>query len=151
VGSILLPTLEDDPATEAERLGPGADLKRLRTYTRLTEWYSTYYVLTAQRRRAMLQEPIMPERVPTKTTRLNVRTSPEQDTLIRQAAEASHTTMSEFMLESATARATQVLADRRWFQLESESYDEFKALLDRPAIFKPRLAASLRADDPFVD
>ena len=93
----------------------------------------------------------MTERVPTKTTRLNVRTSPEQDTLIRQAAAASHTTMSEFMLESATTRATQILADRRWFQLESESYDEFRALLDRPAIFKPRLSKSLQTVDPFVD
>ena len=93
----------------------------------------------------------MTERVPTKTTRLNVRTSPEQDALIRQAAAASHTTMSEFMLDSATTRATQVLADRRWFQLERESFDEFRALLDRPAIFKPRLSESMLADDPFVD
>ena len=88
---------------------------------------------------------------PTKTTRLNVRTSPEQDTLIRQAAAASHTSMSDFVLESATTRATQILADRRWFRLESEAYDEFRALLDRPAIYKPRFAESMQADDPFVD
>jgi uncharacterized protein (DUF1778 family) len=111
-----------------------------------------YDVQTRREMRApVIQESEMPERVPTKTTRLNVRTSPEQDTLIRQAAAASHTTMSEFMLESATARAAQILADRRWFQLESDSFDEFRAILDRPAIFKPRLAASLRSDDPFVD
>jgi uncharacterized protein (DUF1778 family) len=93
----------------------------------------------------------MTERASTKTTRLNVRTSPEQDALIRQAAAASHTTMSEFMLESAMTRAAHVLADRRWFPLEGDAFEEFRALLDRPAVFKPRLAASMRADDPFVD
>lgn len=93
----------------------------------------------------------MPERTSTKTTRLNVRTSPEQDALIRQAAAATHTTMSEFMLESATTRAVHVLADRRWFQLENDAFEEFRAMLDRPAIFKPRLAESMRAEDPFVD
>ena len=93
----------------------------------------------------------MSERSSTKTTRLNVRTSPEQDVLIRQAAAASHTSMSEFMLESATRRAVHVLADRRWFQLDSDAFEEFRALLDRPAIFKPRLSASMLAEDPFVD
>lgn len=93
----------------------------------------------------------MSERASMKTTRLNVRTSSEQDALIRQAAAATHTTMSEFMLESATTRAAHVLADRRWFQLENDAFEEFRALLDRPAIFKPRLAASMRAADPFVD
>lgn len=86
-----------------------------------------------------------------KTTRLNVRTSPEQDALIRQAADATHTSVSEFMLESATTRAVHVLADRRWFQLENDAFEEFRALLDRPAVFKPRLAASMREQDPFVD
>ena len=94
----------------------------------------------------------MPDRVSVKTTRLNIRTTPEQDALIRQAAAATHTTMSEFMLHSATARAGHVLADRRWFLLEDEAYDEFRRLLDRPAVVKPRLAESMRTpDDLFVD
>jgi uncharacterized protein (DUF1778 family) len=82
---------------------------------------------------------------------MNVRSSPEQDRLIRRAAAATHRSVSEFVLESATDRAARVLADRRWFDLDGEAFGRFRAMLDRPTVFKPRLAASLAADDPFID
>ena len=59
--------------------------------------------------------------------------------------------MTDFVLDSASIAAEQALADRRWFQLDAEAWDNFQALLERPVIFKPRLAALLAQEDPFVD
>ena len=83
--------------------------------------------------------------------RLNLRTSAAQASLIRRAAEASHKSMTDFVLDSATSAAEQVLADRRWFQLTDTNWTAFEAILDRPAVHKPRLAALLATSDPFVD
>jgi uncharacterized protein (DUF1778 family) len=96
------------------------------------------------------QTPEARTRTP-RDARLNLRTSTQQDALIRRAAEARGKTVSEFILDSATYAAEQVLADRRWFQLDDDAWRAFEALLDRPAVFKPRLSESLKREDPFVD
>jgi uncharacterized protein (DUF1778 family) len=83
--------------------------------------------------------------------RFNLRANAVQDNLIRRAAEARGQSVSQFVLDSATAEAEQVLADRRWFQLDEDAWRDFQAALDRPAIFKPRLNSSLNSDDPFVE
>lgn len=85
----------------------------------------------------------------TRDSRLNIRTSAKQDTLIRTAAEAQNKSVSEFMLDSATAAAEDVLADRRFFAITEESWQAFEAALDRPAVFKPSLAELLHEDSPF--
>lgn len=85
-------------------------------------------------------------------TRLNLRTSAKQDTLIRMAAEATNKTVTAFVLDSASAAAEQVLADRRWFMLDDEAWDAFQDALERPAVVKPRLAELLSEDtDLFED
>jgi len=86
-----------------------------------------------------------------KDARINVRLAPSQASLIRRAAEASSTSVSEFVIGSAAVAAEQVLADRRWFTLDEESWRAFEELLERPAEYKPRLAELLAADDVFVD
>ncbi len=83
--------------------------------------------------------------------RVNLRASTAQMEKIRQAAESTDTTMTDFILASAVQAADQVLADRRWFSLNDAEWEEFLATLDRPAVFKPRLAALLEAPDPFTD
>jgi uncharacterized protein (DUF1778 family) len=90
------------------------------------------------------------ESTSSRDARLNLRTTSAQASLIRRAAEASHKSMTDFVLESATSAAEQVLADRRWFQLTDINWTEFEAILDRPAIHKPRLAALLESEDPFI-
>ena len=67
-----------------------------------------------------------------KDQRINLRAEARQEALVRQAASASHTSMSEFILSSAVERAERVLADRRRFEASAEQYDEFVALLDAP-------------------
>lgn len=80
--------------------------------------------------------------------RLNIRTSTEQQQIIRSAAAALDKSVTEFVLESATTNAERVLADRRWFMLSAGAWEEFEALLDAPVSDTPRLAALL--DEPTV-
>jgi len=75
--------------------------------------------------------------------RLNLRTSSQQQQLIRSAAAALDKSVTDFVLESATANAERVLADRRWFMISEEAWDDFQALLDAPVTRTPKLAALL--------
>ena len=86
---------------------------------------------------------------PARDSRLNIRTSAKQDTLIRHAAQAVDKSVSEFVLDSATATAEHVLADRRYFAVSDEAWHAFEAALGRPAVFKPRLHDLLAEDSPF--
>jgi len=71
--------------------------------------------------------------------RLNLRASQQQQQLIRKAAAALNKSMTDFVLESATANAERVLADRRWFVLSGEDWGRFEALLDAPVLDTPKL------------
>jgi uncharacterized protein (DUF1778 family) len=82
-------------------------------------------------------------------SRLNLRTSSRQDDLIRRAASALDKSVTDFVLESATAQAERVLTDRRWFALDDERWAEFEALLDAPAPAMPKLRALLTAPTVF--
>jgi uncharacterized protein (DUF1778 family) len=75
--------------------------------------------------------------------RLNIRASSQQQQLIRSAAAAVDKSVTDFVLESATANAERVLADRRWFVLTDEAWADFEALLDAPATRTSKLAALL--------
>lgn len=67
-----------------------------------------------------------------KSQRINLRASERQEALLRQAAEAADTSLTDFILGSAVERAERVLADRRWFVATSMEYEEFVRLLDQP-------------------
>ncbi len=71
--------------------------------------------------------------------RLNLRTSSQQQQLIRNAAAALDKSVTDFVLESATTNAERVLADRRWFLLSDEAWDDFQELLDAPVDRTPKL------------
>lgn len=81
--------------------------------------------------------------------RLTMRTTARQRTLIQQAASAVDKSVTEFVLDSASVAAERVLADRRWFLLDSQRWEDFSALLERPVIHKPRLKALLDSPVPF--
>lgn len=84
-------------------------------------------------------------------TRLNLRASARQDALIRMAARASNKTVTDFVLDSASNAAEQVLADRRWFMLDDSAWSAFEDILERPAVTKPRLAELLSEESPFSE
>ena len=68
-----------------------------------------------------------------KRHRLEVRVTPEQDALIRQAADLEHATVTSFVLDTVTARAATVIEQRRDLALSNEAFDRFMAELDKPA------------------
>lgn len=78
-----------------------------------------------------------------RASRLNLRTSAQQQQLIRSAAAASDKTVTEFVLESAMSHAERILTDRRWFVLSEEAWDDFETLLDAPVSRTPKLTALL--------
>ncbi len=75
----------------------------------------------------------------TKTERIAVRVTPEQDALIRRAAEVEGTDLTNFTVTATLAHARDVLADRRLFALDDAAWAEFQARLDRPVVSKPAL------------
>jgi uncharacterized protein (DUF1778 family) len=83
--------------------------------------------------------------------RLSLRVPKSQAALIRRAADAQDKSLTDFVVSSASAAAEQVLADRRWFRLDDSAWESFEALLDRPAVFKPRLNELMNSRDRFVD
>jgi uncharacterized protein (DUF1778 family) len=83
--------------------------------------------------------------------RINLRASARQEQLLKQAAAATDRTMTDFVLETAVVEAERVLADRRWFLIDDERWDEFQQLLDRPARELPKLRALLADQSPFAD
>jgi len=85
---------------------------------------------------------------PARTEKLDLRLTPTAKRLLQDAAAASGRTVSEFVLESALARAEATLPDRRRFGLDAEAWGAFLAALDAPPQTPPRLARLL--DQPSV-
>lgn len=68
----------------------------------------------------------------TKNRRLDIRVRPDEDALIRAAAERRSQTVSEFLVESAIARAEIELTEHTHFVLTGADWDAFVSALDRP-------------------
>ncbi|MCV7052661.1 DUF1778 domain-containing protein [Mycobacterium heidelbergense] len=83
--------------------------------------------------------------------RLNFRVSAQQQQLIRQAAEATESTVTDFILDSVLESAERVLADRRWFVASEEQWAKFQALLDAPLEPMPKLHRLLQRESPFAE
>ena len=69
----------------------------------------------------------------TRTARLGLRTTPAQEAVLRRAAEVSHKSMTDFILDSACQAAEQTLLDQRLFMLTAKQAQSLLDLLDRPA------------------
>jgi len=74
-----------------------------------------------------------------RTEKIDLRITPHAKRALQSAAEATHKTLSDFVLESALARADSVLADQRVFQLNEKQWKAFQAALDAPPKARPRL------------
>lgn len=76
---------------------------------------------------------------PSRRQRLEVRVTPEQDALIREAADLEHTTVTAFVLETVTGRAKRVLKQHQDLVLSNKAFDRFITELDKPATAVPEL------------
>jgi uncharacterized protein (DUF1778 family) len=85
----------------------------------------------------------MPART-TRSEKLDLRLTRDAKRALQAAAAASHRSVSEFVLESALARADEALADRRTFGVNSTQWKAFLAALDAPPRPLPRLERLLK-------
>lgn len=74
-----------------------------------------------------------------RSEKLDLRLTREAKAALRIAAEATNRSVSEFVLESALARADEALADRRSFGLSATQWKAFLAALDAKPRALPRL------------
>jgi uncharacterized protein (DUF1778 family) len=84
----------------------------------------------------------MPVRVK-RTEKIDLRVTREAKRALQSAADASHKTLSEFVLESALARADNVLAERQVFRLDAKRWKTLQAALEAPPKPRPRLSRLL--------
>jgi uncharacterized protein (DUF1778 family) len=80
-----------------------------------------------------------PAVTPSRRHRLEVRVTPEQDALIRHAADLEDTTVTAFVLDTVTARAKRVVKQHQDLVLSNDAFDRFIAELDKPAEVVPEL------------
>jgi uncharacterized protein (DUF1778 family) len=85
----------------------------------------------------------------TRTEKLDLRLTPSAKRALQTAANLAHRSVSEFVLESALARAEETLPDRQKFGLNAEQWNAFQKALDAPTPPAPRLAKLLREPSVF--
>ena len=85
----------------------------------------------------------------TKTRRLDLRLTEEQDALIRRAAEQDARSISDFVLSAATLEAQRRLADQRFFMLNEEDHARFEEILAASPTDDPRLRKLFNRPSPF--
>jgi uncharacterized protein (DUF1778 family) len=69
-----------------------------------------------------------------KGARLHLRVTQRQDRMIRSAADALDKTVTEFVLDSVSLAAQQVLSERQRFILSETEWNRFHELLERPVV-----------------
>jgi uncharacterized protein (DUF1778 family) len=85
----------------------------------------------------------------TRNEKLDLRLTPSAKRTLQFAAGAAQRSVSEFVLESALARAEETLPDRRRFGLSAEKWLAFQAALSAPTWPAPRLAKLLKKASVF--
>ena len=80
----------------------------------------------------------------TRSEKLDLRLTPEAKKTLNAAATAARRSVSEFVLESALARAAETLPDRQRFELPPERWKQFQTALDAPPRPLPRLSRLLK-------
>lgn len=87
--------------------------------------------------------------VETRTEKLDLRLTASAKQELQSAAAVARQSLSEFVLESALARAKETLPDRQHFGLNAEEWAAFQAALDAPPRSLPRMTNLLREPGVF--
>jgi uncharacterized protein (DUF1778 family) len=85
-----------------------------------------------------------------RSERLEVRTTPEERSLINRAVEASGSGLTEFVVDNLTLAARRVLADRTQFDLDNEARQRWESINQRRASDLPGLRALMARPSPFT-
>lgn len=67
-----------------------------------------------------------------RSARLGLRATPEQEAVLRRAAEVVHKSLTDFILDSACLAAEQTLLDQRLFMVSGSQYQALMDLLEQP-------------------
>jgi uncharacterized protein (DUF1778 family) len=68
-----------------------------------------------------------------RSARLGLRATPQQEAVLRRAAEVAQKSMTDFILDSACQAAEQTLLDQRLFLVAGSQSQALLDMLDRPA------------------
>jgi uncharacterized protein (DUF1778 family) len=85
----------------------------------------------------------------TRNEKLDLRLTPSAKRTLQTAAAAARRSVSEFVLESALARAEETLPDRRRFGLSAAQWDAFQTALSAPPRPSRRLTKLLKEPSVF--
>jgi uncharacterized protein (DUF1778 family) len=85
----------------------------------------------------------------TRNEKLDLRLTPSAKRALQSAASAVNRSVSEFVLESALARAEETLPDRQRFGLDPGQWAKFLTALDAPPRVSPRLKKLLQEPSLF--
>lgn len=86
----------------------------------------------------------------TRSARLGLRTTPQQEAVLRRAAAVSNKSMTDFILDSACLAAEQTLLDQRLFMVSADQALTLLELLDRPAQDNAGLADLFSRQTPWA-
>lgn len=75
----------------------------------------------------------------TRSRRIDVRVTEQQDALIREAASLAGETVTGFLLGAAQERARELLDERRHLVMSDQAFADFTAALDEPGVAVPEL------------
>ena len=67
-----------------------------------------------------------------RSARLGLRASPEQEAVLCRACAVAHKSLTEFILDAACQAAEQTLLDQRLFMVSGGQYQALLDLLDQP-------------------
>lgn len=76
--------------------------------------------------------PSAPASTASRSARLGLRATQEQEAVLRRAAEVAHKSLTEFILDSACLAAEQTLLDQRLFMVSGSQYQALLDLLEQP-------------------
>jgi uncharacterized protein (DUF1778 family) len=74
-----------------------------------------------------------------RSARLGIRATPQQEAILKRAAKVRHKSLTEFILDSACNAAEETLLDRRLFVVPTDRYEALLDMLERPAQPNPGL------------
>jgi uncharacterized protein (DUF1778 family) len=80
----------------------------------------------------------------TRNVKLDLRLTPSAKETLQIAAQMARRSVSEFVLESAMARAEETLPDRQRFGLSAERWEAFQEALAAPSRPMPRMKRLLQ-------
>ena len=74
-----------------------------------------------------------------RSDKIDIRISSAAKRILQEAARERHTTVSQFVIDSALSTAQDVLAERTRISLDTAQWEAFVVALDAPAERHPRM------------